>query len=502
MESSMSLSHVDLEKMTRLQAFRAKYPYVLKPRGAKIQMSKSSDFSLLRGLGKASAEETHVPPQSCLRSWKKEIAELNKIHSNNKAYVYCNTKTEQRYDMERINELLRVHKGMEIKQEVARELDWFAEETNWPANLVNNLNQKDIKKFQNLIYMRRYDEILSGYDASPQELSRLCCSRWISSDHVSWIIQKLNSTQTEKLCIYMNYTRDIEDFVRKNIAPLRQKPTQFLFILNVGRSGHGNVYLGSDGQPGNHWTLCHVDTQYRTVTYCDSLAWSSPINLLDRIGKFIQATCNEEVSLYKFMYAHDPHSESNGHRCLSSCSPLYPLQRCGNVCGVVVMVVAAIACLAIDFFRRLTKKMDQTPQRSTFLRNPTTYSKYLRLVLMSWIANNEVLVSNVLTSIDDDIGDQPATTSSTSGYRKEGKNEQITEKKENKNEEITGKKEMEEEIAERKEGVEQEVVKSGRRMKLLRKWILNRTKTGEIIGKKTDMRNKKHMKTLMNGVLK
>ena len=124
----------------------------------------------------------------------------------------------------------------------------------------------------------------------------------------------------------------------KRIEPLKQKPTNFLFVFNVGKSGDGNVHLGSDQQ--------------------------------------------------------------HGHRCLSSCAPLYLLQRCGSVCGVVVMIVAAIACLAIDFFRQLTKKMDHGPQCSTFLSDPTKYSKYLRLVLISWFGAKSVSLSNVLPSFD------------------------------------------------------------------------------------------------------
>jgi hypothetical protein len=224
------------------------------------------------------------------------------------------------------------------------------------ANLVTQPDQGDIKKFQSLVYTKRYNEILSGYDITPEELSRLCCTRWLSCDHMSWITKKLNGMQTETHCIYLNFTGDTDQSVRKKIESLRQKSTQFLFILNVSRSAHGNVYLGSYEQPGNHWTVCHVDTRERTVTYCDSLAWPSPIDLLNRIGKFIRIAYNEEVSLYMFVYAHDPSLGSQGHWCLSSCSPLYPLQQCGNVCGVVVMIVAAIACLAPDFVRELTKK--------------------------------------------------------------------------------------------------------------------------------------------------
>jgi hypothetical protein len=158
--------------------------------------------------------------------------------------------------------------------------------------------------------------------------------------------------------------RNFNRFVTKQIEPLKQKPTHFLFVLNASKSGDGKVYLGSYQQPANHWTTCHVDTHALIVTYCDSLAWPSLVTLLKRIGKLIQATHNEEVSLYLFVfvYVHDPSSTGpHGHQCLSSCGHLYPLQRCGSICDVVVMVVAAIECLANDFFHQLTKKMDHTP---------------------------------------------------------------------------------------------------------------------------------------------
>ena len=233
------------------------------------------------------------------------------------------------------------------------------------------------------------------------ELSKLCCTRWLSCDHMDWMIQELNKVQGETKCVYMNFVLHIDCFIARRITPLQQKPSKYLFVLNVGKNRDGSVYLGSDAQPGNHWTMCHVDMHKKVITYGDSLAWSSPKHLLDKIEQYVRGTHNiyEQILSYSFVYAHEPSSVGpNGHLCGSLCVSLYPLQRCASVCGVVALVMAAIACLAPGFFEELTERKLSGPRRihPTFLKDPTKYSKYLRLVLMCWFAEKRIDVSNVL----------------------------------------------------------------------------------------------------------
>ena len=75
-------------------------------------------------------------------------------------------------------------------------------------NVVSQPDQKDIKNFESLIHSKWYDEMLSRYDASAEELSRLCCTRWVSGDHMSLITQTMNSMQEKTFCIYFNFTQD------------------------------------------------------------------------------------------------------------------------------------------------------------------------------------------------------------------------------------------------------------------------------------------------------
>ena len=79
-------------------------------------------------------------------------------------------------------------------------------------------------------------------------------------------------------------------------------------------------------------------------------------------------------------------------------SPQYPLQRDGNICGVVSICMLALASLKpIDFDNYLSKKT-----QTWYLRNPTRYNKYLRSVVMTWISEEMIDVNNILPTISDE----------------------------------------------------------------------------------------------------
>ena len=99
--------------------------------------------------------------------------------------------------MEAINDLLRIHKACDVGKEVQRGLDWYAEIVDWPANVEEYPNNQSITHFQNLLYSSRTDEVLVDYDMPVDELSKLCCTRWLSSDHICWMTETLNKAQGE-----------------------------------------------------------------------------------------------------------------------------------------------------------------------------------------------------------------------------------------------------------------------------------------------------------------
>ena len=65
-----------------------------------------------------------------------------------------------------------------------------------------------------------------------QELSHLCGRRYLSDEHMSWVLQKLSSMQSDVPCIYGNLVADIERFCDRQVQSGQYK--NLLFIFSVG----------------------------------------------------------------------------------------------------------------------------------------------------------------------------------------------------------------------------------------------------------------------------
>ena len=124
--------------------------------------------------------------------------------------------------------------------------------------MISHPATNSIKKFQNLIYGEKFDKQVDGLQMSANEMANLCSDRWISSDHVHWLLDDLNISQ-KKLCVHINHALDEEAFVARSLPDGRSKPTSLFFALNVGKDSSGNVFIASGSRSGCHWTMCHVD---------------------------------------------------------------------------------------------------------------------------------------------------------------------------------------------------------------------------------------------------
>ena len=251
------------------------------------------------------------------------------------------------------------------------------------------------------------------------ELAMVCVNRWISSDHVTWAMKALTESQTDTYCIFLNGALNTNPKTfrrfRNGNADL---PSKLMFALNVGRDERG-TFLGSDAQRGCHWTLCHVDIAAKKLVYGDSLAWPFPSGLLSRVDKYLKAVCkDDDISNYSTVMLHDPQNQcpmSGMHRCGESCADFYPLQTCSNICGIVVIVVAAIACYNYEFFQHIsTTHGNTTTFPPVFLQTPTRFGKYLRLVVASWIACDSINVEYVIPQFwKQQQGQLPSSCSTT-----------------------------------------------------------------------------------------
>ena len=93
---------------------------------------------------------------------------------------------------------------------------------------------------------------------------------------------------------------------------------------------------------------------------------------------------------------HDPSlKDGNGnHVCKVMHCTNYPVQKCFNVCGVITGVMAAITCISPNLYLTLTTPSQFKP--NIYVQDPTKYSKFLRQVIMCWIAEDSINIHHVI----------------------------------------------------------------------------------------------------------
>ena len=84
----------------------------------------------------------------------------------------------------------------------------------------------------------------------------------------------------------------------------KKRPSKLVFILNIGKRRNSSTFLGSDAQPGCHWSFCFIDKDTCRLVYCDSLGWPAPECLEDTIAPFLDKIL-DITEVREFFYAHD-----------------------------------------------------------------------------------------------------------------------------------------------------------------------------------------------------
>ena len=169
----------------------------------------------------------------------------NQLQAYDKAtnkYI-CVENAGRQFNLEGLQDMLRLHKAREIKSAVAQEMEWFSTGHLTPGNIKTTPPQASFSEFQSMLYNPRYDAIDPSTGMSSEELSKLCCRRWLSCDYMHWISNKLNSLQTDTLCIFLNQAGNVARFVTRRLPANTPRPRNLVFILNVGKR-NGKVFIG------------------------------------------------------------------------------------------------------------------------------------------------------------------------------------------------------------------------------------------------------------------
>ena len=133
-----------------------------------------------------------MPTKKILLDWKDRLASSNK--SGRKCVVHSPFGV---FSEEAINDLMWLHAAKVIKGEVAEEIGWLNSKK--PSMVADHPSPESVSMFKSLIHLPpRFDEEIANYGMNPQELSKVCCNRWLLCDHILWIV-KLEVTNTRKL---------------------------------------------------------------------------------------------------------------------------------------------------------------------------------------------------------------------------------------------------------------------------------------------------------------
>ena len=116
-----------------------------------------------------------------------------------------------------------------------------------------------------------------------------------------------------------------------------------------------------------------IDKEKKEIVYGDSLGWSPPTQLIAEVEKFYIGIFKKEMPQMEVTESHKSSSSKHGHYYSTSCSLHYPLQRDGNICGVVAATMLSVACVRLGYFPRIVDCKLHAEDRNSvfFLTNPS-----------------------------------------------------------------------------------------------------------------------------------
>ena len=336
------LSTEQLKSFTRLEAFQCKIPKTQKPKREVLKRYGVAQKTV------TPCEHFAIPPADILLSWKHEIAKLLNMA---RGFVYMECEFGL-YSLWTCNAALQLHKAREIQHAVTQEIDWFSEACRLPSSVESTPTRVALNNFRSKIHNHAYSAIMPGFGVMPGELSQLCCDRLLSGDHMRWIVKKLNEQQSGMYCVYVNSVLDKERAVEVYLGS-HDLPKKIGLLFNVskersncnGEARWDILIPKAFGHLGSHFSMAVLDIDSKEIVYGDSLGWSPPNRLYDEVSGFYKAIFKEEMPLMQVIECHKSNTSGYGHKCTNPCSLDYPLQKDGNICGVVAIVMLAIASL-------------------------------------------------------------------------------------------------------------------------------------------------------------
>ena len=139
--------------------------------------------------------------------------------------------------------------------------------------------------------------------------------------------------------------------------------------------------------------------------YCNSLGWSKPI-FIDSYKEELILLLRNKAALIGIIECHYNNTNIRSlqvqkHKCTQGkCASYFPLQVCGNICGVSVVVCGCLGSYDYELFERFCtfQGLRQSTDLSSikYLKSISYYGTFLRVVLMKWFIENNIEIFGIV----------------------------------------------------------------------------------------------------------
>ena len=262
-----------------------------------------------------------------------------------------------------LKDLQKYHQYLKDRATDKQNQAWLSE-----CESISDVNLKSIKDY--------FKRPKLDHEAS---LTNLTGKHWVTENEMGLLFKILNRSYTDVMCLVCTPDKHIDETVKIKCETFIGG--KVLVALNVGQDITSNATLIADGgNKGNHWGLLALDTETKHAYYGDSLGWAIPRNLQPMVEPLLQRV---GIELQNYTVS-SINSENDSN-------PLfYPTQTCSDMCGVIVLCMAAVMCCAWDTWLKWNSKT-----APTYLSRPSNYSKHLRLNLISWIVQDKIDLNGI-----------------------------------------------------------------------------------------------------------
>ena len=164
--------------------------------------------------------------------------------------------------------------------------------------------------------------------------------------------------------------------------------------------GQNGTFIAENGMTDCHFSICVYDQALKTVIYGNSLGWLAPGKLIQKIYCYVTVFFGEPENVL-LRECHNSNSNREGwHVCKNDCCRAQPLQKDGDICGIVCIVVASIVCHVPRFWEYIliAKSLDRKRNPCQYLQEPTKFHLYLWTAVMTWLSSENIDIEMIINN--------------------------------------------------------------------------------------------------------